>query len=272
MQNPRKSNIVVGLLQVRVDPWKSIHENGQLSTWIENSPDEVQIINIYGKTPSKLIRVLDIYHEKMRWSQLLQGPIHIADRYLTKFLSKIDNPKWTTESNKNVTNLFVEIPSAHLTLPIVEIALFKYFLKFTDANFLYMSNTSSYLNLNNLIRLVDNFPTSGVYGGTMIDFLDIKFASGANRILSRDTVQFLVDEFKNWDFQYIDDVSMGKMLASKKINEVLIPSLAFTSVEEIEATDKKLIKSNIHFRLKSGKSNSRNDIELMKHLHSVILS
>jgi hypothetical protein len=272
MQNPKQSTLVVGLLQVKADPWKSIYENGQLPTWIDNSPESVQIINIYGRTPGKVIRVLDIAHEKMRWSPLLQGPIHIVDRYLTKFLSKVDTPKWKIESDKNVTNLLVEIPSTNLTLPIVEIALFEYFLKFTDANFLYMSNTSSYINLKNLVQLVSNFPTSEVYGGTMGNFSNIKFASGANRILSRDIVKFLVDNFKDWDFQYLDDVSMGKLLINKKVHEALIPSLVFSNLKDIDDADVQIIKSNVHFRLKSGNPSSRNDVELMKHLHSVILS
>lgn len=272
MSSSKQPILVVGLLQVMADPWKSIYENGQLPTWINYCPTSVEVVNIYGKTPNNIVRALDISYEKMRWSPLLQGLIHILNRFLTKFLSKCDSPKFKIESNKEVTNLFVEVPSMHLTLPIVEMALFKYFLHSTNAKFLYMSNTSSYVNLQNLIELIKNLSKNKIYGGTMINFAGIKFASGANRLLSRDTVQFLVNEFKNWDFQYIDDVSMGKLLASEKINEVIVPSIAFSKIDEINAMDLETIKSTIHFRLKSGARNSRNDVELMQYLHSIIVT
>ena len=80
--------LVVGLLQVDAEPWKSIYEKGQLPTWIKSSSAKTDIVNIYGDTPNKMIRALDRTHEKFRWSKLLQGPIHALDRYLNKYLSK----------------------------------------------------------------------------------------------------------------------------------------------------------------------------------------
>ena len=79
---------MVGLLQVNAEPWKSIYEKGQLPTWIKSSPVNIEIVNIYGNTPNKMVRALDRTHEKLRWSKLLQGPIHALDRYLNKYLRK----------------------------------------------------------------------------------------------------------------------------------------------------------------------------------------
>lgn len=259
--------LVIGLLQVQAEPWKSIHEKGQVPTWIKTCPKEIEIINLYGKTPSKFIRNLDLLHEKLRWSPTLQGPIHILDRFLTKFLSRLDNADWKIESNNNIKNLIVNVASTNLTLPNVEIALFNYFIKNTNADFLYMSNTSSYVNIQKLNKLLKELPKNNIYGGTMMNFAGINFASGANRILSRDTVKFIIENFRDWDFQYLDDVSMGKLLEQKNFLNVEIPSIEFRNIKEIESTDLSNIKSIIHFRLKSGNQKSRKDVDLMNHVH-----
>jgi len=264
--------LLVGLLQVNTEPWKSIYEKGQLPTWIKSSPPNIEIVNIYGDTPNKVVRGLDRLHEKLRWSKLLQGPIHALDRYLNKYLRKKTNPKWSKKRDRHVTSLHVKVPSMLLTLPIVEIVLFKYFLNRTKADFLYISNTSSYINLVKLENLIQTFPTSKVYGGTTDTFDDIQFQSGANRILSRDLVEKLVLNFSLWDFSYVEDVSMGKLLLDEDKNYVFIPRQIFTTKEQIDSADMVEMRNNVQFRLRSGKLNSRNDIELMHYLHEKLLS
>lgn len=262
--------LIVALLQVKAEPWQSIYEKGQLPTWIQKCPDSIQIVNVYGKQPNNFIRSLDKFHEKLRWNSYLRLILNIFDRFLNVFLRKMNNPKWTAKKDEKVINLNIEVTSTNLTLPNVEIALFKYFLNSTDANYLYISNTSSYLNLDNLLKLIESFPKEKVYGGTMVQTPQVKFASGANRIISRDLVKYLVDNFNKWEFQYLCDLSMGKLLAGQNLNEVEIPSLGFKSVSEILETDLSSIKSSPHFRLKSGTLKSRSDHLLMQKIHEII--
>ena len=263
---------MVGLLQVNVEPWKSIYEKGQLPTWIKSSPSNIEIVNIYGATPNKMVRALDRTHEKLRLSKLLQGPIHALDRYLNKYLRKKTNPTWSKKSDEYVTSLNVKVPSMLLTLPIVEIVLFKYFLSRTKADFLYMSNSSSYINLIELEKLIQTFPITKVYGGTKDISGDIQFMSGANRILSRDLVEKLVSSFSLWDFSYVEDVSMGKLLLDENKNFVFIPRQIFQSKEQIDSADIVEMKKNVQFRLRSGKLKSRNDVELMHCIHEKLFS
>ena len=263
---------MVGLLQVNAEPWKSIYEKGQLPTWIKSNPANIEIVNIYGDTPNKMVRALDRTHEKMRWSKLLQGPTHVLDRYLNKHLRKRKNPTWSKKRDMHATSLHVKVPSMILTLPIVEIVLFKNFLNRTKADFLYFSNTSSYINLIKLEELVQTFPISKVYGGTAGTFDEIHFQSGANRILSRDLVEQLVLNFSLWDFSYVEDVSMGKLLLDEEKNFALIPSLIFSTKEQIALADIVEMRNNVQFRLKSGNLNSRNDVALMHCIHEKLFT
>ena len=272
MTSSNSRTLLVGLLQVDAEPWKSIYEKGQLPTWIKSSSANIEIVNIYGDTPNKMIRVLDRTHEKFRWSKLLQGPIHALDRYLNKYLRKETNPLWSEKIDQYVTNLHVKVPSMLLTLPIVELVLFKYFLSRTKADYLYISNSSSYINLTKLDELIQTFPISKVYGGTPDNFDNIHFQSGANRILSRDLVEKLVSNFSSWDFSYVEDVSMGKLLMDEEKNSVLIPRKIFSTKVQIDSADIVEMRNNVQFRLKSGNLNSRNDIELMHFLHEKLLN
>ena len=258
---------MIGLLQVNAEPWKSIYEKGQLPTWIKDNQTNVEIVNVYGNTPNYLVRALDLIHEKFRWSKLLQGPIHALDRKLNRYLGKMANPKWSKTKDMYSTSLHVKIPSMLLTLPVVEIVLFRYFLDRTEADFLYMSNTSSYINLCELEQLIETFPKSKVYGGTADTSGDVQFMSGANRILSRDLVEKLVYNFASWDFSCVEDVSMGKLLLGEEKDFVSIPRLVFETVDQIDSADVVEMRKNVQFRLRSGNLNSRNDIELMHHLH-----
>jgi hypothetical protein len=259
--------LMVGILQVDAEPWKSIYEQGQLPTWIKSCPPNVEIVNVYGDTPNKIVRALDRTHEKFRWSSALQGPNLALDRYLTQFLRKKTMPEWIKKNGERTTDLHVKVASMHLTLPIVELVLFKYFLHSSKADFLYMSNSSSYIRLSELVGLIHTFPVSKLYGGTKVTFGGIQFMSGANRILSRDLVEKLVSDFSLWDFSYIEDVSMGKLISGEDINFASIPSLQFQTKEQIDCTDIGELKKNVHFRLKSGSLDSRNDTELMHYLH-----
>ena len=262
--------VAIALLQVRAAPWETIYKKGQLPTWVSNKPNSIEVINVFGKTPSSLIRKFDVIHEKLRWIPQTQLLVNLFDRFLSIGLRKINTPRLTILKDKNVTNLLVDVPSTNLTLPNVEIGLFKYFLESTTADFLYISNTSSYLNLKKFLETIESFPDHKVYGGTIVELPELKFASGANRIISRDLVQYLVDNFKKWEFQYLCDLSMGKFLSGQVENEVLIPSLSFTTIAEIENADENILKQTPHFRLKSGPLTNRIDDQLMIRIHKII--
>jgi hypothetical protein len=260
-------NIVVGILQVDLDPWREMFKEGQSETWMKNNSDAIQIVNLFGRKPGKVIIFFDHVHEKCRWHPLTNKIMYFLDGILSIILRSWTNPKWRIVKKENFVDMYVNVPSALLTHPIRELALFNYFLKFTDANFLYMSNSSSYIRLDLLNELTHEFQKDNVYGGTMGSFDSIRFASGSNRIFSRDIVQHIVNKVGTWDFRYLNDVLIGKVLSGVEFHEVEIPSLAFSTVGEINTTTDSKLKNVIHYRLKSGDLSARLDKQLMLLIH-----
>lgn len=272
MNFPKSSNLIVGILQVNANPWKKIYLHGQKRTWMTQCPPNIQIINLFGNPPGKISRSFDIVHEKLRWSPTLQGPVHVMDLLVGNFLRKKINLDVVANKDNCLIELFVNFPSTHLTLPNVELALFKYFIEETEAEFLYMTNTSSYINLETLNSLIKDFPRSKVYGGTMQDFAMIPYASGANRILTRDLVHLLIKKFSLWDYRFVEDVSMGKLLVNENYIEKIVPTITIENIIGIENLNDQQLKNNVHYRMKSGKLRARNDDELMRLLHKKILA
>jgi hypothetical protein len=79
---------------------------------------------------------------------------------------------------------------------------------------------SSFLIIDNLIRLYQSLPESDVYAGAMGSFLykknKYKFVSGAGFWLTPDNVEFIVRNFNRLDVNIIDDVAIGILMDTKK--------------------------------------------------------
>ncbi len=262
------ANVVIGVLQVDSDPWREIFEEGQMKTWMKSKSDSIQIVNLYGSKPGRFSTVFDRVHESARWGYWTWELTLLFDRVFLRMLRKWRNPKWRIVSNEDFVAIYAKVPSVSVALPIRELALFKYFLEFTDANFLYMTNTSSYIRLELLNELTRTIQRDNVYGGTMLTFQSIRFASGANRIFSRDVVRHIADNINDWDFRYLNDVLIGKLMSCVDFHEVEIPSLVFSTVDEINSVSDSVLNQAIHYRLKSGELSNRIDKHLMHLIHS----
>ncbi len=255
---------------MELEPWLSIMEDGQKKTWMPRCPDEVNIINLFGTKPNFFLKQADKFHEFLRLNSLGNGITNRFDLFASKFLQRRTIPKWTLSTSENLIRMDADCSCTYMTGVIREFSLFKYFLDFTQDDYLYMTNTSSYVNLENLREQVKGFPRKNVYGGTRLPFDDFYFCSGSNRIFSRDVVELLVQNFQNIKYCYFNDVAIGELLNQTDLIHVDIPSLTFTTAEEIMSFDKNIIKKTVHFRLKSGNFKQRNDPQLMKVINSII--
>lgn len=262
--------IVVGVTQVDIEPWKTICDSGQKLTWMRNCPNEIQIVNLYGKKPNNVLKKLDEAHEFFRLRSWGNGITNRFDFAISQILRQRKIPNWYLATEGNMLRMAANISSTYVTQVIREFSLFKYFLEQTNARFLYMTNTSSYVNLDNLLKFSQSISSETITGGSLVKFEKFDFYSGSNRIFSRDVVEILLQNFKNVDYRLLNDVAIGKILAGFKLKEIEIPSLTFSSSEAINQASKQQIKESVHFRLKSGTLQKRNDVELMKAIHRIV--
>jgi hypothetical protein len=90
----------------------------------------------------------------------------------------------------------------------------KYLRENEDFDYLIRTNQSTYWNLNNLKRLLNNLPLNKVYVGYLEkrEHPNIDFISGSGIIFSKDVVDLLISNQNNIESEFLDDVSIGRFL------------------------------------------------------------
>lgn len=264
--NVSDSKLIIGVLQVDRSPWTEIRTLGQETTWFKRPHRGVTVINLFGRRPNRGLVLLDKIHEGLRRTGPMRQLLARFDGLLGESWRQIGNLKFEVSTRPACLDLRVQVPEAILTLPLKELALFRYFLTSTNANWLYLTNTSSYVRCQQLLNLLPDLPQEKVYGGWLRGER-VRFASGANRLLSRDVVEFVVKNFHKWDFRFVDDLSLGLLLRKEPLHNPTIPTIEFSEERAIENASDEMLRNSIHFRLKAGPDKLRRDVALMRALH-----
>lgn len=189
--------------------------------------------------------------------------------------------------NKNITNLSIylvfgkdsdisdlyQINDNIIVAPYTEtleniyhktIYAFNHIIKKINSDLIFRTNLSSYIILNNFIKIVESLPHSNVYSGVLTD----KFVSGAGFFLSRDLVEYCINNIQVHD-KY-DDVNIGIILKDiNKINQSrldIIHRVMLFNIVELEDLYQFIVNSDniYHIRLKNPNRNV--DVQLAKFL------
>jgi hypothetical protein len=129
-----------------------------------------------------------------------------------------------------------------------------------DFDFVFRTNSSSYIDKNLLKLHLENKPKNNFYSGILGNHFGIPFCSGSGFVLSKDLVHLLIDNKEKLDFSLIDDVCFGKFLSSNNIP--LIQSKRFDLTYNISEIDVDFF----HYRLKT--NDRLNDVNNMKLIHN----
>ena len=161
----------------------------------------------------------------------------------------------------------VMVLDSYLTLKWKQIGAYKYLIDNFDFDFLYETNTSSYIRISKLIDKVEELPDSNLYAGST-PWESANFISGANRLTSRDLIERVVANRHLWDISVLEDVAFGKLV--KRLGAKVIPlkSCEVPTLEALNEIDSSELMSHYHFRAKSGTPENRHDVQIMNALHS----
>jgi hypothetical protein len=124
--------------------------------------------------------------------------------------------------------------------------------------------------LGKLVEAIDNFYASELYAGSIPNVTG-RFASGANRVISRGAAQRIISNRIRWSPRWLGDFGMGRLCESIGIQCHEMKTLNIDSLQSVDLLTTEDILQNHHFRLKSGDLKNRNDIEIMKKLHILSL-
>lgn len=151
---------------------------------------------------------------------------YIVENYVRKFIQYIDNKNLDVkvyllyDNNNNYPkdlqqNIFLNPDKNRGYKPGITtktINFFKYINDKYDYKYLFRSNLSSLIVIERLIEVLNLLPEKDLYAGNKLIYKNINYINGAGIIMSKDRVQYLIDNFERYfTFIYtlIDDVFFG---------------------------------------------------------------
>jgi hypothetical protein len=145
--------------------------------------------------------------------------------------------------------------------------MFKYIKENFDFDFVFRTNSSSYVKIENLINFLKDKPLKGYYSAMLGQrHEDIHFGSGCGYTLSRDLVEYIVDNETLWNFNLPDDVAVADIL--NNINISLSEGFRFECGDH-HLEDPTLIDSeHYHYRCKVDNDRIK-DAKLMDIIHNL---
>ena len=120
--------------------------------------------------------------------------------------------------------LYTEVPESYFNVGAKMLAAFRHVFATEDFDYLYRTNTSSYVNRRLLSDYASLLPRERFYGGYLGEVDGIPFASGTGALLSRDLVRAAIED-RVWDYDAIDDVALGRCMRRAGASARLIPRI-----------------------------------------------
>ena len=112
-------------------------------------------------------------------------------------------------------NIYCNGNESLFTIGEKTIKAFKYLIN-EDFDYLVRPNSSSFIHIPNLIKYLNDKPTTRFYSGQPIPYLTnlygMYFSSGSSYILSKDLVEYVVKNSNDWNHNFQDDESMGLLM------------------------------------------------------------
>jgi hypothetical protein len=154
-------------------------------------------------------------------------------------------------------NIFVNVDESLMNCGYKVLKAFELVKNF-EFDFLFRTNSSSYIDKKKLYEFLSDKPKEKFYSGVIGEINRIKYASGSGFCISRDSFNLIMENKNTWDHGLVDDVSIGKILSQFEIYPI--------ECERYNVDTHYNIPNNfLHYRLKT--SEREYDIKNMIRIH-----
>jgi hypothetical protein len=259
--------LAVVITHADYEPWRSIFTNGQVQTWVSEMSETV--ILAQGVKLPNWIRKADSKLWGLRWKKSTGPLIVILEIWLLRILNRFEPMAKKESIAPKIEKWEFRMPDSDFLMSKKIEAVFRA-AREEEFDFLVLTTSSSYINVRALKSELHTMPTTGFAGGRVLSQNRHTFLSGSFRVFSKDVVTKISESYKERNFRMVEDMSLGNLLSQLKIPLVGISSLDIESINQLFAMDKEVILGHSHFRVKSGKLTSRNDVSLMIEIHEIV--
>jgi hypothetical protein len=261
--------LLILILAIDKEPWKSIEIMGQEATWDNDLPINVQAVRYVARLKFG-IRPLML---RINWvilnSRFGIRKIAFFHRVSKKYIAKLNRAIISRMPDAASVDhgIAVAIPEEYSLIGLKTLSAFNFALNNFDFDFLFRINVSSYLDVNSLQLFLSELEPINVFAGVHGNHFGQDFASGSGYLLSKDVVQMTVDNYRDWDHSLIDDVALGKLLTKTlKLNMTSYSRTDFQQPEQVSKISSEDFSKNFLYRCKTDSSSKT--IAIMKSIHA----
>jgi len=183
-------------------------------------------------------------------------------------------------------DIYLDVMEKYENMGYKTLKMFEYIKDF-EYDYVFRTNTSSYVNQEKLLEFLSDKPRDNFYCGIK-GYCGIYFCSGCGYFLSKNLVNMILENKNNWNHDLVDDVALGKLFLNLNIHPTDIAKRLDIWISEIPYqvknstnrfmyhTNNKIvneleydsIKDFYHFRCKQTDRN--NDIVIIKKLYEIL--
>ena len=147
--------------------------------------------------------------QKLTWMQNIEKDV--------KVLTLSGGDKFSYDG----THLTVLSSDDYSSISFKTLKCFEWLSENIEFNYLFRTNTSSYVDIKNLKQYCQTNKNEYLYRGKKVsNYFDdafISYVSGAEILISNNVFKLLTENKDDWDTNLMDDVSIGKILQNQKI-------------------------------------------------------
>lgn len=253
-----RRRVLVLVLAMDAQPWRMIEDEGQRTTWAAEPHRDVPVFWLYGRTG--LSSTLARYAQRAMLRFTPASVFRVYSRVVGAWVASL--------GVRGVGDrLETGVPETYLNTNPKTIAGLRHLLATQDFDFVFRTNTSSYVNLPMLEEFVQSIPTEGFYAGFMGESGGVKFASGACTLMSHDLVRHVASD-PEWEYGIIDDVAMGRSAMRAGVTVQPLGRIDLLSLVEIEALSAGDLRSVFVVRCKNSDARAH-DVTAMRRVHEL---
>lgn len=286
MRTRKRVSVVCLILSIDKSPWKEIQERGQDQTFagaVVNNLVYLRYSGHHGVLPfrARMAAAFKIFQhriflalERFRFIGLIAGLSlwRIGDSTLRKSahrgLPETHLRRGLSSNNPNSPDTIVTDSIEHSSLiGLKTLKAFQFVVDNYDFDFVFRTNSSSYIDGDLLVELTKHKSGTDFYGGFPGRSRFGPFASGAGILISKSIVEKVLENSTRWRHGLIDDVALSKLIQERVRPNVTISPLSrdeFQSPEQVSLAKDDVIKNGYHFRCKA--ESPEKTIQIMKNL------
>jgi len=270
-----RPKILVLILSSDRDPWNRIQISGQDSTFVRDRPSEETYCRYFAEKNAKTSFSTELIIQLKRLQHAVSGlPVRsklaqalkkgfsssrVGDLFLHRAYSTANKglrPIPITRDGyiNGVRSIFTGSPERSNLIGLKTLLAFQFVIKNYEFDYIFRTNTSSFINYEALQSVSRNLGSQNVYAGSKVEIFGTdEFASGAGILMSRDVLERICENPKQWRLGLPDDAAIGNIVGSLRnpiVQRLDFPRLHAQSIEEASALNPKELKRWPHIRCK----------------------